>query len=53
MNRPSHGRLIKLEIPVYTVPRLGEKASVTIPRIVLEAATSAAERLTDGERGRS
>lgn len=35
----------------YTVSRLGEKASVTIPYIVLEAATSAAERLADGERG--
>ncbi|NLW91013.1 MAG: helicase [Syntrophomonadaceae bacterium] len=35
-----------------TVPRLGDQASVTIPRIVLEAAIGAAERLADGERGR-
>lgn len=36
----------------YTVSRRGDKADIKIPRIILESATAAAERLADGERVR-
>lgn len=36
----------------YNVSRIGDTVTVTVPRLLLESAVAAAERLADGERGR-